>query len=385
MEGDNQDGLTPEEQAAAGSGGEENSDVQHQIDRGDFLPDGDGAQEGEGTGAAGAGDEAGKGAGEDAAAGKGEGEVKDPLKQDGAGAGGDTDLEALAAVAGEVEDEDGAGQQVPAGMPFARANEISREKNAALDLGAALIDGRVDKRWITDMGGQQAVVKGIAAGKIVLPAPPAYGTNETQAPVVHPEVAKLEAKLDELNEKFAAATVDVNLAELRKVQKEINAVNREILKVENAITRQAEAEQARREAAKQDEANVQTVMVDLWDKHPELHSDTNEYLAFMARRDSLLKQGKPMSQALKLAAEQTFKQDAGDGGNGGAKTPQQIASERLTQAREKGAKAKAAQPPSGQGVGFRATEGQKSIEKLSDDEFDKLTPDEKARARGDII
>lgn len=383
MEGDNQDGLTPEEQTAAGGGGEENSDVQHQIDRGDFLPDGDGAQEGEGAGAAVAGADAGKGAGEGVAAGKGEGEVKDPLKQDGAGAGGDTDLEALAAVAGEIEDEDGAGQQVPAGMPFARANEISREKNAALDLGAALIDGRVDKRWITDMGGQQAVVKGIAAGKIVLPAP-AAGANEEQAPVVHPEVAKLEAKLDELNDKFAAATVDVNLAELRKVQKEINAVNREILKVENSIARQAEAEQARREAAKQDEANVQTVMVDLWDKHPELHSDTNEYLAFMARRDSLLKQGKPMSQALKLAAEQTFKGDAG-GGKGGAKTPQQIAAERLTQAREKGAKAKAAQPPSGQGVGSRGTEGQKSIEKLSDDEFDKLTHDEKARARGDII
>ncbi|KKU87055.1 MAG: hypothetical protein UY18_C0048G0008 [Microgenomates group bacterium GW2011_GWF2_47_9] len=45
---------------------------------------------------------------------------------------------------------------------------------------------------------------------------------------------------------------------------------------------------------------VNTVMMDLWNKHPELHTDTNEYFGFMARRDNYLHQGKPMSEALKL-------------------------------------------------------------------------------------
>ena len=69
-------------------------------------------------------------------------------------------------------------------MPYARANEISREKNAALDLSGALLDGTVDKRWVADMGGHQAVVKGIATGKIVLPAPAGGdGRREPEAAV----------------------------------------------------------------------------------------------------------------------------------------------------------------------------------------------------------
>lgn len=53
---------------------------------------------------------------------------------------------------------------------------------------------------------------------------------------------------------------------------------------------------------------VNTVMMDLWNKHPELHTDTNEYFGFMARRDNYLHQGKPMSEALKLAGAETFPQ-----------------------------------------------------------------------------
>ena len=61
---------------------------------------------------------------------------------------------------------------------------------------------------------------------------------------------------------------------------------------------------------------INIVMMDLWNKHPELHTDTNEYFGFMTRRDNYLHQGKPMSEALKLAADDTFqtseKQDVFD-------------------------------------------------------------------------
>ena len=98
MEGENLDGLTAEETAAAAGAGEENTDVQHQIDRGDFIEE---DEQGAGAGET----DAGKGEG----AGAGEGvkdEKKDSLK-DGEGAGGNTDIDALAAVAGEIDEEAG--------------------------------------------------------------------------------------------------------------------------------------------------------------------------------------------------------------------------------------------------------------------------------------
>lgn len=372
MEDDkNSDGLSPEELAAAITAEEEDDDLQKQIDRGDFVDGSD----------AGGGDDDGKG--KDNGATGTESGTGDDLEKTGTGAGEIDDINVLEAVAGSGDDDQGTGDQSShTGIPYARGNAMSREKNAAIDLNTALINGTIDTRWIADMGGQQAVIKGVAAGKIILPRVENQQSGGGQAQA-HPEIAKLENELDLLGEKLAEATVDARTDEVKAIQKQINVVNRQIFKVEHQLERSAEAEQARQAAVNQDAPKVEAVMNDLWQKHSELHQDTNEYLAFIARRDNHLQKGKPMSQALTLAAQETF--PSSDKAGGEVKTAEQVAKDRLSQARKKNAAANAAQPSSGGGVGVRATEAKKSIANLSDEEFEKLPEDEKAKMRGDIV
>jgi len=374
------------DKGVAGDTGVESSEDlrQHAVDRGDFIEGDDvfledGSDAGEDGKDQDAKDKQVDGD-EDGTNKVGDGKAKGDDLGDGSGdrgEGGDLDADMLASVAA-LHGGDESGKQN--GMPFSRANAIAREKNAALDLSTAIINGVVDKRWIEDMGGVNVIAKGMVSGEIVLPGAQSGETGTAQG--VHPEIAGLETKLDDLNGKLADATIDANQEEIKRLNKEINSVNRQLFRTETRIEQETATEQARLSAAEQDKATVEQVMVDLWGKHPALHSDTNEYIAFMARRDTYLRNGKLMSEALKLAEKETFPSDdsgTGDAGSGKA-TERQIA------AREKGARASAAQPSAGKaGAGVRSNKAPRGVEALSDDEFDNMSEEDKAKARGDVV
>lgn len=350
----------------------QDADMQAQIERGDFIddevPDAGGDEENDGV-------EADQEAEADVVEG---GEVPDE------GAGEDDTLsseniDTLHDIAGDEDEEE---PTQPAGIPFARAGQIAREKNAAADLTQAILDGAVDKRWVDDLGGTQAVIKGIASGQIKIEH---QGDNAKPQEVEVPkELQSLYDQLDQLEEQHSDASIDADATELKRLSKEINKLNRKIITEESRVETARTVEAERQQAFANDAEKVAEVQAELIEKHVELQTDTNEYYGFIARRDAHLKKGAMMSEALLAAAHETFP-NAGSSDDA-ASNVDKIRSERKAKAIGKNATVLNQQPPNGKrGAGQRGTPPIKDIGDMSDEEFAQLSEEDKAKARGDFL
>lgn len=290
-------------------------------------------------------------------------------KGDGGEGGGDDDAEG-----------DGDGNGTP--IPHSRLGEVARAKSAATAIADGLVDGSIDPSVVRDFGGAAAVAKAIANREMSLEdlktgiVP--FKQDEQQQQSANPNSPAtwdLDSKYVEYQELVDAGETKEAATLLRQINKEERARER--------------AEELRLAEQKQTEGFVQQLIADFPvlanTKSPEHESvmvwANHLQITNRISRMEALKQAVEKAGLVKVGAD-----NSNDDGQQTDETPQQRTLRlRKEAAIKKAAAAQNQQPPP---MGLGATpQGAKQvdIDKLSEDDFARLSKEEKAALRGDKL
>lgn len=274
----------------------------------------------------------------------------------GAGGTGGNDGGAADATTGS-EEEPGEGQR-PAGIPKARFNEVNDARKTA--------EARVEELQRENERLRAAAAQPPAAP----PAAPA-AAPVAQAPAV--EAFDAAAKEQE----YAAALLDGDASKAAKLRGEINA------HLVQEATRRAEVQVTQREQQRLlEQVAEQAIAAHPWLNTPE-GADAQELI--LAARDRAIQQGKAPHLALQEAVVRIaprFAPQQPPSKDSTAAVP--ATDSRPAAAAARGAEDSTLQPPAVQaGIGNRATAARMDVSKLTDEQFDALSADEKRRLRGD--
>lgn len=210
------------------------------------------------------------------------------------------------------------------------------------------------------------------------------------------DAKKLEAEIDDLDDKIDGAAKDGDASLLKQLRAEQRAKQRQLASAEAT----AKANYAVAVAV---ETMLYRSTVDVMEReHPELNPDDESFEqealdAVAELKEAFEAKGESSSNALKKALNVVYK-----GAKAPAAEPEKKEPAKKKEAEQKGGDRKAAavdkglaakkQQPSGAAskVGANSDQGGKKgdashASKLSDKDFDKLTKEEKARARGDFV
>lgn len=268
-----------------------------------------------------------------------------------------TDEAPAPAPAATVDDEpdEATGGKPAAGIPKARFNEVNEARKEAEARAEAL------QRELDALKMQPATA----------PAPSAAAPAAPAAP---------EFDVDAAEQKYIELLMEGETAEATKLRSQINRhVAAEAAQQAIAIQREA--------AAKVDLQTVADKAVSDW-PYLETPDGADALDLIKASRDSYIARGMAPAKALQLAVDKIAPKFAPDPELtppkvDGVKTPVDT---RTANAIARGTKAAEAQPPVVQaGIGNRATAGTVDVANLTDEQFDALSEQEKAKARGDIF
>ena len=249
----------------------------------------------------------------------------------------------------------------PQRIPKARFDEVNTEKNRLAAENAALLSA------LTRLG---------------LPAP---GADPIPAPAAAPEAEfDLRAKLRARNDALASGDDDLALTLDEEIEqhrtKTATRIAREQVEQSNQETIQRNAQTAMARVG----AQVKADYPQLDNKSDEVDEDACIYV--LAKRDALIRAGKPAHEALREAADLAAAR-FGFGKAGAAGDPPTASAQtaRTVAARTAAARAAAAQAPDLSGVGNRATRAvAENVETMTDAQFAALPEADKKRLRGDM-
>jgi hypothetical protein len=309
-----------------------------------------------------------------------------------------------------TSDTDGEGQEAPAGgdkpdggkddgpdgegdregntgnIPASRLGEVARAKTAAVAIGKGLVDGTVDKSIIDDLGGYDAVVKAVANRELSLDdLQAATGSKERgdKAPATTETVKDIAQREKEIEDKYIEYHELFDAGEVR----ESSTLLRQIGKLERELERDVEAGKfaaiEAMKAAQAAEEYTQQIMVEypiLSDRKSTEHNDVvvwaNHY-QFASGHDRVT--------ALKMAIEKVGLSTPPDSKPDSETEQQKTLRLRKEAELKRSANASLRQPPP-MGLGASPKgEVVQDVSKLSEEKFAALTPEEKARARGDFL
>lgn len=254
-------------------------------------------------------------------------------------------------------------------VPHARFNEVNQERKEALRQ-VEMERERAERL--------EAELQALRAGK------PATGTAATDATTPAAPAFDEAAKEQE----YVEALMEGDGAKAAGIRREINAFLRQQAAADavEAQARQAREQAQQTEARLLKETSAQAVQDFPYLETPE-GADALELI--VAMRDRGIAAGKPSHVALAEAVAKIAPKFAPDGasppsrGLPGDKT---TGDTRSTLAVTRGVKASEAQPPALQaGIGNRATASMVDVENLTDEQFNNLSEQEKAKLRGDSI
>jgi hypothetical protein len=190
----------------------------------------------------------------------------------------------------------------------------------------------------------------------------------------------LQAKLQQYSE----AVIDGD-------EKQAAGTLNEILQFQQEQAREAAQQAVSDYAADLDQKKSQDVATEIYARHEEAFENTERLDDFIAWRDIFRNRGMSMQQALASAEEKMFgKKDEGNSSSLGqnqdtANAQDQAKTDQKKKAVERNAQAAASQPPAmSGGSGQRSRQKPTTALDMSDKDYDKLSSEEKARARGDI-
>ncbi|ULQ47403.1 hypothetical protein JN531_003760 [Flagellatimonas centrodinii] len=293
----------------------------------------------------------------------------------------DLDAEALAALATEGDDTQGAGdggdRSSGAYIPRARFNDVNTRRQAAEE-EAARLRAELEAERAGAAGGQSADVKAAEAA-----APP-------------PEPVDLKGLRKQRNDALLEGDVD----KATEIEEQIDAeVERRADARANAAWQKREEEQAAaaaERARKAAEVELATEAAAVIADYPELDAGSDDapnpkadmdlISEVVALRDSYIRRGTKPGEALRKAADRLCKKpDPADDDDGKAGGDSLSPEQRRQQILQRNAQHR--QPPSvaGAGVGGRAAAAKLNVEAMSEDEFESLPEAEKARLRGDSV
>lgn len=262
--------------------------------------------------------------------------------------------------------DEGEGDDPPAAppqrIPKVRFDEVNTEKNRLAAENATLL---------------------AALARLGLPAPGDAPAAAAPAPAAEPEF-NLRAKLKARNEALAtgddelALTIDEEIESHRT--KEATRIARKEVEQANQETTQRNAQDAMARVG----AQVKTDYPQLDNKSAEVDEDACLYV--LAKRDALIRAGKPAHEALREAADLAAVRFGFSKASTGDPTPTASAqTARTVAARTVAAKAASAQAPDLAGIGNRASKtAAENVETMTDAQFAALPEAEKKRLRGDM-
>ena len=275
---------------------------------------------------------------------------------------------------GDKADAEGDGD---ANIPHSRLGEVARAKSAATAIADGLVDGSIDPSVVRDFGGAAAVAKAIANREMSLEdlktgiVPFKQGEQQQQSADPNaPAAWDLDSKYVEYQELVDAGETKEAATLLRQINKEERARER--------------VEESRLNEQRQTEGFVQQLIAD----YPVLantKSPEHESVMVWANHLQITNRISRM-EALKQAVAKAGLVKGGDDGQDPNETPQQrTLRQRKEAAIKKSAAAQNQQPPP---MGLGATpQGAKQVDvdKLGEDDFAKLSKEEKAALRGDKL
>lgn len=214
------------------------------------------------------------------------------------------------------------------------------------------------------------------------------------------DAAKIEARIGELEEELDKAVADNDKTQIKQLRTDIRSLERVL------SDSRAEAKAAYATAVAVEQVRYDAVVQRMEMEHPELNPEEEDTYD-QEKVDEVLEL-KEAFEAKGLGSSESLKKSLGvlyRGAPAPDKKPEQSeaekkaakekadaeAAKRKEEAVKKGLDAKGKQPADNKAVGADADKAGKAGDpaaeaaKMSDREFDKLTPEELARARGDIV
>ncbi len=242
-------------------------------------------------------------------------------------------------------------------IPKARFDEVLQEKQALKDELAAL-------RAALQQGATQQQQQAAPA------QPDPIDTFDEEAK----EIERMEAWEEGDTDRWKALNKEIKDHNEAKLTRKAQALALEMVNKQAATT-----------AAQAEQTSVAAVEATLLDAYPTLKEDGKDYFAFVGLRDMYRSKGYALADAMTLAATDVFP-DADEDDSGEQETTPQLTQRQLA-AKLKNAKAMAAQPPAVRpGMGVKEFNKNKiDVSKLSEEEFDKLSAEDKKKARGDFV
>jgi hypothetical protein len=277
-------------------------------------------------------------------------------------------------------------------IPASRLGEVARAKTAAVAIGKGLVDGTVDKTIIDDLGGYDAVVKAVANKELSVADLQSVEGREgrkqdaTPAPVqgVMPNIPGLEEREAKIVTMYVEYHELVDAGEVLEASTKL----REIGKEERGLERDVEAIQQAQAAAKREEALVNDyIQKELFVKHPVLrdHNSTehDDVLTWADKYQARF--GYDRITALKEALVKVGLEKPDNSNDEGETAQQKTLRLRKEAELRRSAGASISQPPP-MGLGASPkSEATPDVAKMSEERFAAMTPEEKARARGDFL
>jgi colicin import membrane protein len=211
------------------------------------------------------------------------------------------------------------------------------------------------------------------------------------------ENTKLETELDELEEALEGAIADGNVEKKKAIRTEIRKKNQELADI------RAQAHATRASAIAIEQVRYDATVERIEAEHPELNPDSAEFdddlfAEALELKEAFEAKGHSSSEALKKAVGVVFRgakapakaaedDDAGEEEKEAREKAEKLAAERKAAAVKKGLEAKGKQPADTKKAGRDSDAAGKTDKidpaKLSDAEFDKLTPEQLKKLRGD--
>lgn len=283
-----------------------------------------------------------------------------------------------------VQNEDA--EESKGGIPPSRLSEVSRVKSAATKIADGLIDGTVDADIVRENGGAAAVAKAIANQEISLDdIKPGSERIERTSPVKQQGKSPESASWN-LEDKY------VELAELREAGE-----LKEAAKLEMQLTQEMLRRDKVQDAQQSYQQQLNTYVEEVVKLHPQINVlGSHESDMVIGLTDKYTRDGLDRISAIKKAVGVVFPDSQKGNGNSNTgngnqqeapqKTQRQIQEERKAAAVKRGANATNQQPPPmGLGASADKSIGNIDITKMSDEEYEKLSPEQKAKARGDFL
>lgn len=202
------------------------------------------------------------------------------------------------------------------------------------------------------------------------------------------DVAQAEGKLAEMEEKYAQLLADGELKEAAKTRAEMRAMERALYQAE------VRQEAARAKDQAKEEIRYDTTISQLEAMYPQLVPDGDEYDAdavaeVLALHKGLMAQGLPPSTSIQRAVKYVLGAPSSKGESTGDVTGER-GLQRTQQQKAKNAQAAQRQPASTAQVGLDSDKmggpvTEKSVMKMSQEDFAKLPEELLAKMRGDFV